>query len=84
MRDRLYLDMMQQVLSNSSKVYVDQKNGNNLLYLPLDKLMQQTAGDARAADAKPAAPAAEAAPASPVQPNNNARPPVDRDVIRGR
>ncbi len=39
-RQRLYLDAMQQVLSNSSKVVVDQKNGSNLLYLPLDKLMQ--------------------------------------------
>jgi membrane protease subunit HflK len=42
MRDRLYLDMMQSVLGASSKVMVDQKAGNNLLYLPLDKLMQQS------------------------------------------
>jgi len=41
-RDRLYLDMMQTVLGNSSKVLVDQKSGS-LLYLPLDKLIQQTA-----------------------------------------
>ncbi len=41
-RERLYLDMMQQVLSNTSKIMVDQKNGNNLLYLPLDKLIQMT------------------------------------------
>jgi membrane protease subunit HflK len=39
-RERLYLDMMQQVLSNTSKVLVDQKGSGNLLYLPLDKLMQ--------------------------------------------
>lgn len=39
-RDRLYLDMMQQILGNTSKVVIDQKSGNNLLYLPLDKLMQ--------------------------------------------
>ncbi|SCY35051.1 protease FtsH subunit HflK [Nitrosospira sp. Nl5] len=39
-RDRLYLDMMQQVLSSTSKILVDQKGGNNLLYLPLDKLIQ--------------------------------------------
>jgi modulator of FtsH protease HflK len=38
-RERLYLDMMQQVLSNTSKVLVDQKGTGNLLYLPLDKLM---------------------------------------------
>lgn len=41
-RDRLYLDMMQQVLSSTSKILVDQKNGNNLLYLPLDKLIQMS------------------------------------------
>jgi membrane protease subunit HflK len=82
MRDRLYLDMMQQVLTNSSKVYVDQKAGSNLLYLPLDKLMQQTASD-KAAEAKPA-PAAPA-PDAAAQPNQNmARPPVERDVVRGR
>ncbi len=40
-RDRLYIDAMQQVLSNVSKVMVDSRSGSNLLYLPLDKLMQQ-------------------------------------------
>ena len=40
-RDRLYLDMMESVLSNSSKVMVDVEGGNNLLYLPLDKLMDR-------------------------------------------
>ncbi len=46
-RDRLYLDMMESVLSNSSKVMVDVEGGNNLLYLPLDKLMdRQDSGSA--------------------------------------
>jgi membrane protease subunit HflK len=36
----MYLDTMQQVLSNTSKVLVDTKGQGNLLYLPLDKLMQ--------------------------------------------
>jgi modulator of FtsH protease HflK len=40
-RDRLYLDMMQTVLGNASKVLIDQKSGS-LLYLPLDKLIQQS------------------------------------------
>jgi len=40
-RDRLYIDTMQQVYSNVSKVMVDSRNGSNLLYLPLDKLIQQ-------------------------------------------
>jgi len=41
-RERMYLDMMQQVMGNISKVMVDQKNGNSLLYLPLDKLIEST------------------------------------------
>ncbi len=41
-RERLYLDAMQQVLSNTTKVMVDDKQGGNLLYLPLDKLMNMT------------------------------------------
>ena len=48
-RERLYLDMMQSVLGNSSKVLIDQKAGNNLLYLPLDKLLKQSAGRRRGA-----------------------------------
>ncbi|HEY6133082.1 MAG TPA: FtsH protease activity modulator HflK [Rubrivivax sp.] len=40
-RDRLYIETMQQVYSNVSKVMVDSRSGSNLLYLPLDKLMQQ-------------------------------------------
>lgn len=42
-RDRMYLETMQQVMSNSTKVMVDAKNGNNLLSLPLDKLVAQSA-----------------------------------------
>ncbi len=41
-RQRLYMDAQQQVLTNTSKVLVDQKGGNSLLYLPLDKLMSAT------------------------------------------
>ena len=40
-RERLYLDMMQSVLGSTSKVLVDQKGGNSLLYLPLDQLIKQ-------------------------------------------
>jgi membrane protease subunit HflK len=60
-RDRLYIETMQQVFSNVSKVMVDSRTGSNLLYLPLDKLMQQTGGQTPAA---PVAPAGEAAQAS--------------------
>ena len=40
-RDRIYIDTMREVYSNVSKVMVDSKSGSNLLYLPLDKLLQQ-------------------------------------------
>jgi len=54
-RDRLYLEAMQQILSNTSKVLIDQKGGNNLLYLPLDKIMQMSgAAASKEAAAKPA------------------------------
>lgn len=43
-RERLYLDTMESVMSKSTKVLIDVEGGNNLLYLPLDKLIQQGAG----------------------------------------
>jgi len=47
MRERLYLETMQEIFSRASKVMVDTSEGsNNLLYLPLDKIMQQAAQDA--------------------------------------
>ena len=51
-RERMYIETMQQVMSNTSKVMVDAKGNGNLLFLPLDKLMQQAGG-------KPAAPQVE-------------------------
>ncbi len=50
-RQRLYLDGMQEIMSNSSKVMIDVEGGNNLLYLPLDKMMQM--GSASAAGSSP-------------------------------
>jgi membrane protease subunit HflK len=41
-RERLYLDAVQQVLSQSNKVMVDVEGGNNVMYLPLDKLAEQS------------------------------------------
>ena len=40
-RERLYLDAVEQVMVNSTKILVDAESGNNMLYLPLDKLIQQ-------------------------------------------
>lgn len=39
-RDRMYLESLQQIYSNVTKVLVDSRQGANLLYLPLDKIMQ--------------------------------------------
>lgn len=52
-RDRLYLDMMQSVLGNSSKVLIDQKAGNSLLYLPLDRLLQEGGASAAGSESAP-------------------------------
>ncbi len=54
-RERLYIDMMQSVLGNTSKILVDQKQGQSLLYLPLDKLMDSTRSAASAPAALPEA-----------------------------
>jgi membrane protease subunit HflK len=63
-RDRMYLETMQQIYSNTTKVFVDSKSGSNVLYLPLDKLVEQTrqrAAEAAAASSAPAAQGGQAA-----------------------
>ncbi len=75
-RDRLYIDTMQQVLSNTSKILIDQKSGGNMLYLPLDKLMQMSAAGVVAAEAVP-----PAKPAEPAAADTAAR---SREAFRSR
>jgi modulator of FtsH protease HflK len=74
-RERLYIETMQQVLSSTSKVMMDYRGSGNLLYLPLDRLMQSAgaagAGGAGAPRAAPAEPAPEPGPRS-------------RDTLRNR
>ena len=74
-RQRMYLETLQQVYSNTSKVMIDAKGQGNLLYLPLDKLMQGAA--AATASAVAAEPVAAPQPASPrpVPPTSNESPP---------
>jgi len=77
MRDRMYTDTMQQIYSNVTKVLVDSKQGSNMLYLPLDKIMQQvTAVPSPAADAN--------APAASASANNGAVDTRSRDLQRSR
>jgi membrane protease subunit HflK len=53
-RDRLYLEGMQQIYGNVTKVLVESRQGGNMLFLPLDKIMQQVAaGGAAAATPQP-------------------------------
>jgi membrane protease subunit HflK len=61
-RDRLYLETMQQVYSSVSKVMIDSRSGSNLLYLPMDRLLQ-AAGAPAATVPAPAAEAPATAPA---------------------
>jgi membrane protease subunit HflK len=71
-RDRMYLETMQQVYGNVTKVLVDSRQGSNLLYLPLDKIMQQVAGGGAATEAPPVTGSA-AAPVVPVPADARAR-----------
>jgi len=82
-RERLYIDMMQSVLGNTSKALIDQKTGSNLLYLPLDKLLQQSGS----ASGTPA-PAPDAGAARSGAPATEAPAALDpsrsRDALRSR
>lgn len=48
-RDRLYLETMQQIFTNTTKVLVDTRSNNNVLFLPFDKLIQQAIAESTAA-----------------------------------
>jgi len=65
-RDRMYLETMQQIFSNTTKVMVDSRSGNNLLYLPLDKLMSQVSAES----AKAAGSAVQQQPSQTQAPEN--------------
>jgi membrane protease subunit HflK len=81
-RERLYIDTMQSVLGNSSKVLIDQKAGNNLLYLPLDKLLQQTAPATVTPSTVPELPASR--PSASPTPEAAIDPSRTRDALRNR
>lgn len=72
-RQRLYFDTMESVLGNSSKVIVDGKGGGNMMYLPLDKLLEQR-GQQRMPEVMESAPAIRPpVVADPVEPAPDAR-----------
>ena len=76
-RERIYIETMQQVLASTSKVMLDYKGGGNLLYLPLDKLMQQSGAAVLSESQASQRPSPEAAPAA----ESGAR---SRETLRGR
>lgn len=61
-RDRMYLETMQNIFASTTKVMVDTKSGNNLIYLPLDKLIAQSGQPS--SDASKSAPESSAARSS--------------------
>jgi membrane protease subunit HflK len=85
-RERMYLDTLQQILSATSKVVIDQKSGQNLLYLPVDKLLNQSAsaaGDASSAQSVAPSSSADAlrtGTPTEVTPSRDDR----RDALRSR
>lgn len=96
-RERLYLDTMQQIYSRSSKVLIDAKGNNSMIYLPLDKLLSQDGSGASTSSA-PVAPGAGPRAAAPtgasdavmtdsdlVSPSSDATDPLrSRSVFRSR
>ena len=72
-RDRLYIETMQQVYSNVSKVMIDSRNNSNLLYLPLEKLMQQAGAAPTTPGAAPAAAADAGAVTAPAALDSRSR-----------
>jgi modulator of FtsH protease HflK len=86
-RDRMYLDAMSQIYSNVTKIMVDSRTGNNMLYLPLDKIIAQSASGTADAPAtgSTAVPGASPTPAAtPAPAPSPSADPRSRDNARNR
>ena len=83
-RERMYIDMMQQVMGNISKVMVDQKNSNSMLYLPLDKLIEASRTGVAAMPEAPPVPKPDAPATSQGNDNNAAQRARDSLLSRDR
>ncbi len=81
MRERMYIETMQQIMTSTTKVLIDARAGSNLLYLPLDKLIQMV-GATGASELPVATPGASPATAAPPPPLDTS--PRSRDTLRGR
>ena len=69
-RERMYIETLEDVLRTSTKVLVDTEGGNNLLYLPLDKLVERRS---TTSTAEPQVPSSAAPPQSSSAPRSRER-----------
>ncbi|MEJ8839764.1 FtsH protease activity modulator HflK [Ramlibacter sp. AN1133] len=86
-RDRLYIDSMQQIYGNVTKVLVESRQGGNMLFLPLDKILQQVAAGGAAATPAHESATPQPSPASAPPPSSSSNASTDaraRDSGRGR
>jgi membrane protease subunit HflK len=85
-RERMYLESMEKVLSATSKVIVDQKGGQSLIYLPLDKLMQMASQPSSSGTVTVEATRPSASPdvTTPPVPDSTTTIPSRRDALRSR
>jgi membrane protease subunit HflK len=84
-RDRMYIDAMQEIYGNVTKIMIDSKQGSNLLYLPLDKIIQMTGQVTE--DLATVSSSAATSPANPANTANAAPGATDartRDASRAR
>jgi membrane protease subunit HflK len=79
-RERLYIEAMETVYGNSRKVLLDAEGSGNLMYLPLDKLLEQNAGGERNASG----PSGSAQPPIATRPETNRRQSEDLRIRRAR
>ncbi|HJW81139.1 MAG TPA: FtsH protease activity modulator HflK [Acidiferrobacterales bacterium] len=80
-RDRMYIETMEQVLSNTTKILIDQKGSSNVIYLPLDRMLQNSSGTAGAGPVSNLQPLPEPQDATPTGLRERER---GRDVLRDR
>ena len=71
-RRRLYLEAMEEIYSSSNKVLVDSDSGNNMLYLPVDKILEQRRNAGATPALRDSAPPVAVKPAAPVPPRDPA------------
>jgi modulator of FtsH protease HflK len=83
-RDRLYIDAMNTVMTNATKVVVDQRQGSNLLFLPLDKLIAAVGATAPAVNPGDPVAAPAAAKPAPTEPAASPETARSRDAFRSR